>query len=95
MTPVAFPQELVFPPPHAVMAQSMPQTMVGRGASDGDAPAPPSPLELKALPGQVKEVPKASEGPTFYIVYRVAPGFSSISIDYEASTRGNFLNVGG
>lgn len=92
MTPVSFPKELIFPPPHEVMAQSMapafrqaPETPAGMAAMS-------QPLDLKPLPGQAKEVAHVPESPSYYIVYRVAPGFSSISISYEPRTTGDFLN---
>lgn len=82
-------RELVFPPENPALAQHLGPREI---PPDAETPKEVAPPETRPLPGQVEKVVRADDSPTFFIIYKIAPGYSDISVSYERTTAGQFFS---
>ncbi|MBN8218497.1 MAG: hypothetical protein J0L75_17775 [Spirochaetes bacterium] len=82
-------REVVFPPENPALANQLGPREI---PPDPEFPRALSLPEGKPLPGQVEKVLRADDSPTYFVVYKIAPGFSEISVSYERVRTGNFFN---
>jgi hypothetical protein len=82
-------RELVFPPENPTLAHNLGPREI---PPDAETPKEVATPETGRLPGQVEKVVRADDSPTFFIVYKIAPGYSDISVSYERTPSGQFFS---